>query len=301
MTTFRWRGRPTDLIRSRLDRVEAHDRAVLEALAVVNGPTDPHVVAALLGIELEAVEASLDRLRSIRLAIEVSGDRPLAPVASWTVEHPVIAEVVEAELVDAARRRLHRRLMEVDHEAPLGRRARHALVAGEPTDRLATIALLVDAGTEALDRATPAAAVEPLQGALSLLRADDDATLRHRIERDLGIALIRQLEVGRALVILRAAWTRAEGDGDVAACVELLRPLDDAEFRAGNGGVSAAALDRLRSAIAAQEAWGLLVDLGWVHLSHAGREQSVAELDNTRAALALIPPDGDGPAARRPA
>ncbi len=55
------------------------------------------------------------------------------------------------------------RLLEVDAEAPLGRRARHALIAGEPTDRLATIALLADAGSEALARATPSAAIEPLQ------------------------------------------------------------------------------------------------------------------------------------------
>ncbi|MET0911074.1 MAG: helix-turn-helix transcriptional regulator, partial [Ilumatobacteraceae bacterium] len=82
---------------------------------------------------------------------------------------------------------------------------------------------------------------------------------------------------------------------DVAACVELLRPLDDAEFRAGNGGVGAAALDRLRAAIAAQQAWDLLVDLGWVHLSHAGRDQSVTELDTAHAALAPIPPDAVAP------
>ncbi len=64
-------------------------------------------------------------------------------------------------------------------------------------------------------------------------------------------------------------------------------------------GSSAAALDRLRVAIAAQQAWDLLVDLGWVHLSHAGREQSLVELDNAEAALALIPRGGDAATARR--
>jgi DNA-binding CsgD family transcriptional regulator len=281
----------TDLIRSRLDRVEAHDRAVLEALAVVNGPTDPRVVASLLGWDVDAVEASLDRLCAIRLAVEVDQDRPLHSDSRWTVEHPVIAEVVEAELVDAARRRLHRRLLEVDTEAPLGRRARHALLAGEPSDRQATIALLADAGSTALALATPAAAIEPLEGALSLLREDDDAGVRHRIERDLGTAYLRQLEYGQALVHLRAAWDRAERDGDVSACVDLLHPLDNAEFRAGNGGVNSAALERLRSASAERMAWDLLVDLSWVHLSHAGREQSVTELANAEAALAMIPPE----------
>ena len=112
----------TDLIRARLDRVEHHDRAVLEALAVVNAPTDPSIVAALLGIDADDVERSLDRLRGHRLAIETEADPSGSPAAIWTVDHPVIAEVVEAALLDAARRRLHRRLLEVDTDAPLGRR-----------------------------------------------------------------------------------------------------------------------------------------------------------------------------------
>jgi predicted ATPase len=57
-----------DLIRTRLDRVEPHDRAVLESLAIINGPTDPAVVALLVGADAPDVEAALERLRSNRLA-----------------------------------------------------------------------------------------------------------------------------------------------------------------------------------------------------------------------------------------
>ena len=46
---------------------------------------------------------------------------------------------------------------------------------------------------------------------------------------------------------------------------------------------------------AAREEWDLLVDLGWVHLAHAGREQNVVELDNAKVALALIPRDATSP------
>ncbi len=278
----------TDLIRARLDRVEPHDRAVLEALAVINAPTDPSIVSGLLGIDAGDVERSLERLRANRLAIETEPDPSGSPAAIWTVEHPVIAEVVEGALVDAARRRLHRRLLEVDMNAPVGRRARHALVAGDPTDRLATIVLLADAGSEALTRATPSAAIDPLRGALALLQPGDD-DLRHRIERDLGVAYLRQLEVDPALGHLRSAWQRAQQAGNAVAGVELLHPLDNAEFRAGNGGVSANALEWLRATAAADEAWDLLVELGWVHLSHAGRDRSPIELDRAAAALECVP------------
>ncbi len=278
-----------DLIRARLDRVEAHDRAVLEALAVINAPTDAALVAAVLALARDDVERSLERLRGNRLAVE--GDYEPGRAAAWTVEHPVIAEVVEAELVDAARRRLHRRVLEVDHEAPIGRRARHALLAGDPTDRLATVALLADAGAAALARATPSAGIEPLRGALDLLGPDDDAGLRHSIERDLGTCYLRQLEIEPALTLLRGAWERARSRDDARACVELVHVLDNAEFRAGNGGVSAASLDWLRATAAAQGALDLLVELGWVHLSHAGRDRSSTELDRYAAAIELIPED----------
>jgi DNA-binding CsgD family transcriptional regulator len=286
----------SDLIRARLDRVEPHDRAVLEALAVVNAPTDPAIVAALLSIEPDEVERALQRLRANRLAVETEGDPSGTAEAVWTVEHPVVAEVVESEMVDAARRRLHRRLLDVDTHAPLGRRARHALVGGDPTDRVATIDLLAAAGTEALRRATPAAAIEPLRGALALLGSGNgdgsevDAAIRHRVERDLGIAYLLQLEIQPAATHLRRAWERAREAGDPAACVELLHALDNAEFRAGNGGVNAAALDWLRSEAAAREAWDLLIELAWVHLSHAGRDRSSAELDRAAVAFELIPP-----------
>jgi len=278
-----------ELIRARLDRVEPHDRAVLEALAVVNAPTDPAVVAAVLGLDVVSVEASLARLRADRLAVETDRD-PAAPVAAWTVEHPVVAAAVEAELVDGARRRLHRRVLDVDVRAPIGRRARHALAAGESGDRAATIALLVDAATEALERATPSAAIEPLRGARALLRPEDDPALAHRIERDLGVAHLRQLEIDRALEHLRRAWDRARAAGDVTRCVELLHPLDNAEFRAGRSGVGGEPLDWLRDEAAARGAWPELVELGWVHLSHAGRDRSPADLDRAEATVALVPP-----------
>ena len=123
---------------------------------------------------------------------------------------------------------------------------------------------------------------------MALLEPGDDA-LRHRIERDLGVAHLRQLEVDAALSHLRSAWQRAQEAGDVTRCFELLHSLDNAEFRAGNRGISDASLEWLRSAVAVGQSWELLVELGWVHLIHAGRDRSAIELERSAAALDLVP------------
>ena len=184
----------TDLIRARLDRVEHHDRAVLEALAVVNAPTDPSIVAALLGIDADDVERSLERLRGHRLAIETE-------------------RIPRAALPPSGRSNIR-------WSPRWSRRRWSTPPAGGCTDDCSrSIPTLRSAGAPAT-RSSPAnrpigsprSRCSPTpgprhwhgphlrrpsircEGALTLLEPGDDA-LRHRIERDLGIAYLRQLEV----------------------------------------------------------------------------------------------------------
>lgn len=279
-------GRPTsahELIEDRLSPLEPDERAVLEVLGVADGPTSLGVVQEVVGPGIE-VRRAADALLVRKLAGPFSETGEI-----WSLRHPLIAQVVDAGLSPGDRRRLHGALLSAQPEAPIGRRAHHAMAAAELLPRDDLLSLLMDAGTEALGRGAPAAAIEPLRCAQRLMDERDAPALHHRVDRDLGTAHARQLEVGPALLALRRAWARAQDRSDVEAMVELLRPLDEVEFRAGHVGVDPEMLTRLRGLIAGQGRWDLLVELGWIHLHHAGRASSVIELHRAAEAIALVP------------
>ncbi len=96
------------LLASRLERLDATDRRVLEIASVVGTDFSVGMVRALAGTGADGVKRSLDRLRGLELA-EPSGsyvgDEPV-----WRFHHVLIRDVAYRRLLKSDRAELHERL-----------------------------------------------------------------------------------------------------------------------------------------------------------------------------------------------
>jgi ketosteroid isomerase-like protein len=96
------------LLASRLERLEASDRRVLEVASVVGSDFSPQAVAALTGVAAADIMLSLNRLRRLELAQPSGaylGDEPV-----WRFHHVLIRDVAYLRLLKSDRADLHERL-----------------------------------------------------------------------------------------------------------------------------------------------------------------------------------------------
>ena len=241
----------TDLIRS-LDRVEAHDRAVLEALAIVNGPTDPRRrrparrrARHRRGFARAVAQhppGDPDRPSNTRflygadpVRLEMDGRTPGRRRCSWRPNSSTPWSPVDSTA----------RCSRSTPRAPLGRRARARCsspasppIASPPSPCSPTPV------PRHWPRATPSAAIEPLSGALSLLRDDDDrgAAAPDRTRPRHCVSSPARSRSKRSLDLRAAVELWWSPPATLPRALSCSISLDNAEFRAGNGGASATAL-----------------------------------------------------------
>lgn len=211
----------TALLRSRIERLPAAARAVLELVAVCGGQAEHALVERLLPD---------DRLLSGLAALRVGGvvaEEVVDGRVRYRVAHPLLAEVAYELLTLVARRRRHAEVARAVREyAP----ERHGLLglhvrrAGDEFDRDEALRVLVAAADDALARKAGQEALADLRAAHELAEALDRHELRpglldrigeaHDLAGDRERAVAAWLDaaarhppgVDRAERMRRAAW-----------------------------------------------------------------------------------------------
>ena len=146
----------SELVRSRLGRLDDDVRNVLLAIACVAAPT----VDLLARVTQTSAEGVVDLLESVETdgIVSIVGNRV-------RFAHPLLARGVYTDATPATRRAMHRMLGELEVEPEL--KARHLALATATKDD-ATLAALDAAADSARTRGAPAAAAELLDLAIGL-------------------------------------------------------------------------------------------------------------------------------------
>ena len=169
----------SDLIASDLDGLDEAARMVLGVIAVVGHDTDHGLLAGVVGLPEDRLEAGLRAAIAARLLV-VDPDTD-----AYRLRHALIGEVVYAELLPPERRRLHRRIADaLRAQGPrlLGRADRASELAvhlDRAGDQPAAFTALL-AATDASETVAPGAALGHLERAFELWDAAGDAAATER-------------------------------------------------------------------------------------------------------------------------
>jgi DNA-binding CsgD family transcriptional regulator len=198
---------PPDLSRAILTRLSSHARTIAQALAVLDGPSEPSLVAEIAAVEPRAAAAAVAELTRTGL---ITQSRPLAFV------HAIVQSALLTSLTAVQRATLHAaaaaalRTRGADSE----RIAVH-LLETEPGADGKAFETLRDAGTRAMARGAPRVAVRLLRRALAEGPATDDELAELLLllggaenEADMTEAMEH---FGRAAEVAPTPLTRARG------------------------------------------------------------------------------------------
>lgn len=208
------------LLASRLERLNAADRRVLEVASVVGTDFSPAAVCALTGLGRAETQAALDRLRRHDLAQPTgtySGDEPV-----WRFHHVLIRDVAYRRLLKSDRAELHETLADW---AP-GDGARPALQSDEMIARHLEAAVGYRRDLGMRDEHTTELALRSARGYL--------ASARRALDRDELLSAGTQAARGAAI---------ATGDATLKA--ELLLIGCEAFLSAGDVAAGAPLVDEL--------------------------------------------------------
>lgn len=229
---------------ARLAGLSADAVAVCGALAVLGGRAEARLIAALAGLEHEAVARAADLLADAHV---LAGGRPLEFV------HPLVRQAIYHDMPLARREQAHRaaaRLLAAEPTGDLDQMAAHLLVC-DPAGEQWVVDALARAARQALERAAPESACSYLERALrepplpgrlpELLLLLGEARLRAGSPKPAVEALEAALQasgepVARALIAsrLQVALTHLQrGDHGAALLVAAIADLPEAEREPG--------------------------------------------------------------------
>ena len=225
-----------DALAERLDRLSQGARHVATIAAVV-GTQVPHpLLVALAQLESPALLAAVDELRRERLITETDADGQFA----YEFTHPLLQEVLYAELSRARARALHAEIAEA-LETVFGDRAlahadalaAHFLRAASPAQAPRACLYLTAAGKSALERGADREAAAALEAALALAEGLDDAAARETLLDLLARARQRLGDYASASSHWEGAVALAHARGDERRVATLERRLGVAAFWSG--------------------------------------------------------------------
>ncbi|HEU4540325.1 MAG TPA: AAA family ATPase [Jiangellaceae bacterium] len=222
-----------DAILRPLNRLADADRRLADILAVAGEPVAHHRLATLAALDDNDLAEGIWRLRDAGLADEVVTKAQVG----YRLRHPLIAEVVYAELSEARRRRVHAALaaeLEHDEQSDLQRLARHYRGAAGEADPDRARKVLTAAGAQALGIYANREALTLLGAALELQRAAGHVDRIGEVLEHLGEALERVGEQAAAVGVWEEALQAVTEAGDARAAGRLHRRLAATEWERGD-------------------------------------------------------------------
>ena len=225
-----------DALAVRIGRLSADARR-LATIAAVVGAQVPHALFdTMAGLDATALLEAIDELRHERMLTESTAAGELA----YEFTHPLLQEVLYAELSRARARALHGEIAEALEQlfgdralAQADALAVHFLRAESPALAARACRYVAAAGASALERGANSEAAETLAAALAIADHDPlaDAGTRESLLDLLARARHRLGDYAAATSLWERAVALADARGDVAAVAGLRRRLGVAAFR----------------------------------------------------------------------
>ena len=216
------------LLAARIDRLNAEEKAVLQAASVVGTDVPFEVLQAIADIPTDQLRRCLAQLQAAEFLYEIK----IFPDLEYTFKHALTHEVAYGSLVGDRRRALHARIVEAIErlyadrlDEQVERLAHHAVrseVAGK------AVPYLYEAGTRAVQRSANGEAVTYLRQGLNLASKlpSDRARMRHELRLLLALGPALQQVQGFGADEVETTYTRArELCEQVGEPVELFQAL----------------------------------------------------------------------------
>jgi DNA-binding CsgD family transcriptional regulator/tetratricopeptide (TPR) repeat protein len=226
-----------DALSARYDRLSPTAQDVV-ILASVVGSQVPHALLEVMsGVNGEPLLGAVDELLREQVLVEGQSGGHLA----YEFTHPMMQEVLYAELSRARARQLHGEIA-AKLESIYGDRASehadalavHFRRADDPAQADRACSYLAGAGRSALARGANREAAESLRAALAIAERGDDATLRDDLLDHLARALNRLGDYAAAAALWTEALSRAKVLGDDPRVATLERRLGGTALRRGS-------------------------------------------------------------------
>jgi predicted ATPase len=216
------------LLAARIDRLNAEEKAVLQAASVVGTDVPVEILQAIADIPPDQLRRCLAQLQAAEFLYEIK----IFPDLEYTFKHALTHEVAYGSLVGDRRRALHARIVEAIErlyadrlDEQIDRLAHHAVrseVAGK------AVPYLYEVGTRAVQRSANAEAVTYLRQGLNLASKlpPDRARMRQELRLLLALGPALQQVQGFAADEVETTYTRArELCEQVGEPVELFQTL----------------------------------------------------------------------------